>query len=1553
MRWFLLSLVSFLITCPAVADSAWRKQQLLAEFVSEGATAGDYDGDGNTDLASGAYWWAGPNFEQRFEYREVKVFSPSAYSDHFFSFSLDVDADGDTDIIEIGFPGQAATLHLNPGAARDVNRWTPKVIADQVSNESPVLVDLIAGGLPELACSRDTAFGYYAAGDDPTQTWSWNAVSDNGESAKPFGHGMGVGDVDGDGLSDVIGVQDWWKQPETSTPATLWKKSRWAEERYGGGGAQILVNDVNRDGNPDIITSHNAHGYGISWFESKPTQDGSRRFLRHEILGDTSVANPYGVAFSQPHALALADIDRDGFDDLVTGKRWWAHGGHDVGGNQAPVLYWFNIRLDANSKSGVDFVPHLVDDSTGVGTEVLVVDLNQDARIDIVSANKRGVTIHLQNTPPNDPANDVSAAMPRWDLGVHDESDFAASRTADDAAAAMLLPQGFSADVIASEPQLAQPIAMCFDTRGRIWVAEGYTYPVRAPEGEGKDRIVILEDTDADGTFETQKVFAENLNLVSGIEVGFGGVWVGAAPYFMFLADADHDDRADGEPQILLDGWGYQDTHETLNSFRWGPDGWLYGCHGVFTHSNVGKPGAPDESRTPLNAAVWRYHPIRHEFEIFAEGGSNQWGIDFNERGDWFMECCVIPHLFHVMQGARYFRQAGQHFNPYTYDDIRTIADHLHYGDGTFSSANQGGQVDRGLVSRSAATTSMVGGGHAHCGMTIYQGDSFPAMYRGELFFHNLHGHRLMRETVEQDGSGYVSRHRPDFARTLDHVFVGVGVMLGPDGSLFMSDWHDPQTCHHRDPEIWDRSNGRIYRLRYGNIKSTRVRVPEMTNRELVDLLAHENVWYARAATLELQQRSVSNDFERITVDESLTRLSDAAKSESLRLRVMWARHCCGLLTESQLIVLLGDREETIRGWAIQLLCESKSKLSPAVLEHFVELASGEPSPVTRRYLASAMQRMIPTDRWPVAEAFVRNGHDAADKNLPLLAWYAIEPLAAEDPERALAMVATIPNAGLRDKVQRRTAGSDAGRAVLVDSLSVSTDPKQWIEQGNRLIAALPPIGRLAMPSKWEATREAGMKIAENGGEAAPLASILRQLGARFGDETMLDSYRATVTNPQASIKERIAALQVLKSSQANRMGETAIEVLSEPPLQRAAMQAIVESSDPAIATKLVAAIGSLPTELQPDAINFLATRSETATQLIAAIRDNRLDKSIVPVALLRQMKSLGSEPIDAAIAEIWGSLGSAPKDLDKQKQLWAGVLSPANLADADVQHGRYVFTQVCGNCHKLFGEGQVIGPDLTGSNRNDMNYLLDNVLAPNALIGNAYQMHSLLMDDGRLLTGLIKSETDSSITLVMTAGTEVTVAPDAIEERKLSDQSMMPMELFDKLSHPDVVDLVTYLQSPQQTPISPTRRTVSTIRVEAETLTPSPEFTAGKASPQAMNGFKGSWSGDSQLWWTGAKVGAKLTLTIPKVANGTAQVRLRLTTAPDYPIIKATLVAGRTIEADLYHPSVSLYDELIQWDDVDFDADQPIQVELEMVGHNVQAIKNWMVGIDCLEIRQ
>ncbi|MEM0968564.1 MAG: PVC-type heme-binding CxxCH protein, partial [Verrucomicrobiota bacterium] len=593
----------------AAADPPWQTQRLSSDFYAEGAAVGDLNGDGNQDVVYGPLWFEGPSFDTSHRYAAGESFdAEKGYSDHFFSFVFDASRDGWQDILVYGFPGKEARLYLNPGEGSENDMWEMRSVADEISNESPAFVDLIPGGLPEIVCTRKKEYGYYQATNDGTAPWTWHPVSPPGEAGNRFEHGLGVGDLNGDGYLDLI-QREYWYQGAPGNE--LWRRHRWALPPQPGG-AQILVDDVDGDGDGDLITSIKAHGYGLAWFEQYETG----KFKPHGIMGERSTDNPYGVCFSQLHALALGDVDGDGRKDVVTGKRYLAHQGKDPGGLDEAVVYWFR---NVKTEKGVEFVPHLIDQDSGVGVEVTLADLNGDGQLDVISGNKKGLAIHVQREGVEPTAN---APRPWKTADSRPQDGYGSALTAEEAIARMDVPEGFSIDLIAAEPEVTQPIAMTFDARGRIWVIEGHTYPERATGdyAAGKDRVVIFEDTTGDGAFDRKKTFLEGVNLASGIEVGFGGVYIGAAPYLLFYPDQNGDDVPDGEPEILLDGWGYQDTHETLNAFTWGPDGWLYGCQGVFTHSHVGRPGAPDGERKPINGGVWRFHPVSKEIQVFAHG---------------------------------------------------------------------------------------------------------------------------------------------------------------------------------------------------------------------------------------------------------------------------------------------------------------------------------------------------------------------------------------------------------------------------------------------------------------------------------------------------------------------------------------------------------------------------------------------------------------------------------------------------------------------------------------------------------------------------------------------------------------------------------------------------------------------------------------------------------------------------------------------------------------------------------------------------------------------
>lgn len=1373
-------LLFFYLVAVPLSTSArnWETRELLSDFHAESAAVGDFNGDDHVDIAYGPFWFAGPTFDTQIRFAEGDAFDGTqGYSDNFFAFALDANQDGLDDLLVYGFPGKEARLYLNSG--NDDALWEMKIVAGEVSNESPAFVDIIPGGFPEIVCTANSAYGYYEAGEDATQAWIWHPITPEKTAGGRFEHGLGVGDINGDGRLDIIQRQFWFEHPET--PGDHWKKHGWSPVPTPGG-AQILVHDFDGDGDSDLVTSIAAHGYGLAWFE----QTAPGKFARHELMGEKSTDNPYGVCFSQAHALTLADIDGDGRLDFVTGKRYFAHQGKDPGGLDEPVLYWFR---NTKTEEGIDFVPHLIDRNSGVGVDVIAADLNSDDRPDIITANKKGLTIHLQSKGTK------HAAPVPWEVpGGRPQDDYSEGLSPEDSVARMEVPEGFSVDLITAEPDLTQPIAMCFDARGRIWVIEGLTYPEKAPEGEGKDRILIFEDSNGDGSFETRKIFAEGLNLASGIEVGFGGVFVGAPPELLFYPDENGDDIPDREPEVLLDGWGYEDTHETLNSFTWGPDGWLYGCHGVFTHSKVGKPGTPDSDRQKLNAGLWRWHPTEKVFEVWSHGTSNPWGADFDQYGEWFISACVIPHFYHLSEGGRYQRQGGQHFNPWTFDDIKTIADHAHYtgklSDHAFWGANK--------VTKPAppADTSALGGGHAHSGLAIYSANEFPGEYRNEAFFHNLHGHRIVREHLERSGSGYLARHRPDFTLTNNRHFIGVGVMQGADGALYFSDWADEQTCHHRDVEIWDRSNGRIFRVRYGDAKTASLDLPDRTDLELVTALGDPNSFIARQAQRILQERAAAKLLNSEEVEEALRQFETAnATNIPLRLRALWTRHVTGILTDEHTVETLANEDEHLRGWAVKL-----ANPTAEILLKLETIAKEDSALVVRRQLASKLQELPLDNRWSIAEGLIAHPQSQRDANIPLLCWYGIEPLFEADSERAVSLASKTAWPVLKEFISRRSIITPTGRGAIMTSLANAKDPAAYISTAKQLLeslANLPPVER---PANWEEVKRKGRSFKSS----EPIANVLRRMGVRFGDADYFGHWRRVANHPKASIPNRIEAIELLMIGKDPELGALARELLKQPPLRKAAITALRRHPGPETADTLISQLASFQLNDRNDAINLLASRPEMALPLLEAVDAGKVEASLISPVMLDQFERFKHERINALIAANWrrGSGNVDLAELAGQIEKWKKKLAPGVIAKANASRGRHVFNMTCGTCHELFGQGIALGPDLTGSNRGDIGYLLENVLAPSAVVGKDYLLHVFNLRDGSIVSGTVKEETAEFVKVSLPGGSIIDIKLSDIESREEIAQSLMPPGLFDALPVEQVADLVKYLASPNQVPL-------------------------------------------------------------------------------------------------------------------------------------------------------
>ena len=492
----------------------------------------------------------------------------------------------------------------------------------------------------------------------------------------------------------------------------------------------------------------------------------------------------------------------------------------------------------------------------------------------------------------------------------------------------MKVADGFEVKLFAAEPQVFKPVAMTVDERGRVWVIECFEYPKRTPKGKmPRDRIVILEDTKGTGVCDKRTVFCEGkdfpdrFDLATGLEVGHGGVFVGAPPYLWFI---ENKNDKPGKFTKLLNGFGSQDTHETLNTFQWGPDGWLYGLQGIYTQSKVsslpspgfageglgvraavekGKEPSPPvplpqsrergEKQQPveLNAGMWRYHPITRKFELVAEGTSNPWGWDYrNTDGQMIVCCCVIPHLFHIVPGGVYKRQSGSSSNPYAYGYINEICDH------TFHKES----------------------GWAHAGLLSLDTPLMPPEYRDSVIFGSIHGCSLKRNVLKRNGSTFTASRADDFLVSGDKNFRPINLRWGPNGEIYVIDWHDQNPCSQADTDSWNYEHGRVYRIvRKGATTKKAEDLGKKTDVEIANL-ARENAnpWSYRTALRLLFERRGSMNPGRVTQFGVLLGRAGGPLDPASQLHDFWAMNVFMTAGSPQ-----NYDNPAVRAWAVKEFC--------------------------------------------------------------------------------------------------------------------------------------------------------------------------------------------------------------------------------------------------------------------------------------------------------------------------------------------------------------------------------------------------------------------------------------------------------------------------------------------------------------------------------------------------------------------------------------------------------------------------------------------------------
>ena len=922
-----------------------------------------------------------------------------------------------------------------------------------------------------------------------------------------------------------------------------------------------------------------------------------------------------------------------------------------------------------------------------------------------------------------------------------------------EAASKMKLPPGFRATLFAAEPDVQNPIAMNWDARGRLWVAENYTYSERAKRFDLslRDRVVVFEDKDNDGKSDTRHVFHDQLQMLTSVEIGRGGVWLMCPPNLLFVPDANEDAIPDGPTKVVLDGFyvAQDNYHNFANGLKWGPDGWLYGRCGHSCPGNVGAPNTPAQQRVPIDGGIWRYHPDRAVFEVLCHGTTNPWGHDWDRNGELFFVNTVIGHLWHMMPGAHLKESFGESMNPSVYERLDMIADHYHFDTkGNWSDGRNG-------------KANEYGGGHAHIGATICSSEHWPKEYQGRLFTLNMHGQRTNVERLERFGAGFAGRHEPDFLIAQDPFFRGMDLNFGPDGNMFVIDWSDTGECHEQTGV--HRTSGRIFKISYGQ---------------------------ARQPGTVVKPACIAGDGA---------------------LQTMWQQFRTGQATRDSLTKNLQHPDESVRAWAVRLLTDAwpldtivgplanaQYPKEAETLTKFNELASKDSSSLVHLVLASAMQRMPVESRSSLAAALVRNPRYANDRDLPMLVWFGLIPVADVDPSALVEVAKASEWPSLVRWIARRIASDCEKHPKALESLlQVTANRAEPIREQllKGMLEAFRGRQKATQPSNWEDFIR--------GSTSKAFPEMVRELGTVFGNGRAMDEIRNLVKDNKADMKIRQRALTTLIEARPGDLREICESLLDVRVLNGTALHGLSLLSDPSVAQNIARKYKKFQPEDRPRVIEVLVSRVAFANAMFDVLdsKDNPITLTDIAPFHVRQLRSLGDKELDARIIKSWGELRDSTEEKRASIATAKQTLHPEDLAKADLAAGRVLFNKTCSQCHTMYGTGAKIGPDLTGSQRSNLDYLLENILDPSAVVGKDYRMTLVQTNDGRTLSGLVVSN-DGKVLVLQTQTTRETVAVSEIDQMKETSLSSMPDGLLTALSREQVRDLIGYLMHPNQVDI-------------------------------------------------------------------------------------------------------------------------------------------------------
>ena len=636
------------------------------------------------------------------------------------------------------------------------------------------------------------------------------------------------------------------------------------------------------------------------------------------------------------------------------------------------------------------------------------------------------------------------------------------------------------------------------------------------------------------------------------------------------------------------------------------------------------------------------------------------------------MTACVIPHLFHMSQGGALSTVSrGEHFGPLRVRRTsQTIADHRHYFGPNWA---HGGNLRSNSARRRARALRA----------RDLLADAFPAEYRGSLLFNNVHGNRVNRDVLERAGSGFVGRHAPDFLLANDRWFRGINLRTGPDGAVYLIDWYDPQACHSTDVDAWNRGNGRLYRVRYGAHATNAVDLALLDDRALVDLQAHANDWYVRTARRLLQERGGSADTRRRLVDV-LERSPEPAPAAARPL---------GPARDGQPRPGAGLRDpRTRRRGSARVGCPARVRGPRRLAGAAGALRrAGRERPIAGRAPLPGERAAAPAHgaRWDIAAALAGRAEDAGDANLPLVLWYGIEPLVAQDPERALALADDAALPQVADFVHRRAAHEDAAHPALLAAIGRMADDEQRARALDQFLEGTRDRREVPLPDGWD---ELYPQLAQSADERVRERALA--LAAAFGDERVFPELRARLADPERSLDERRLALVSLQRAPRPETAAVLCELVGEESeLGADVVRALARFDHEGVAPALLAAYPALDVELRQEAIGTLTARAGSARALLAAIGRGEVPREALAPSAVRQLKAFEDPALDAELERVWGLYRETSQDRAASIAAWRERLDPARLAAADLSQGRRVFGDTCQRCHALYGVGDDVAP--------------------------------------------------------------------------------------------------------------------------------------------------------------------------------------------------------------------------------------------------------------------